>query len=108
MKDKDDNVVTFETFASRKKEQLLSDDENFNDSIIEFIQMHIFEQCTKRGYPLSSEDTRFIQDVTIGCNIIRQAVDKLAGVSNELTEDIDDIFADSKYYKEPRQIEFDF
>ena len=41
MKDKDDNVVTFETFASRKKEQLLSDDENFNDSIIEFIQMHI-------------------------------------------------------------------
>ena len=64
-----DNLIPFETFASRKKQQLLTDDEKYNDSIIEYVQMHIFEQCTKRGYPISSEDTRFIQDVTIGCNI---------------------------------------
>ena len=97
----EDNLIPFETFASRKKQQLLTDDEKYNDSII-------FEQCTKRGYPISSEDTRFIQDVTIGCNIIRQSIDKLAGVSNDLTDDIDDIFEDSRYYKDPRQLEFDF
>ena len=104
----EDNLIPFETFATRKKQQLLTDDEKFNDNIIEYVQMHIFEQCTKRGYPISSEDTRFIQDVTIGCNIIRQSIDKLAGVSNDLTDDIDDIFEDSRYYKDPRQLEFDF
>lgn len=104
----DDNVVSYETFVTKKKNQLLTDDEKFNDKIIEYVQMHIFEQCTKRGYPISSEDTRFIQDVTIGCNIIRQSIDKLAGVSNDLTDDIDDIFEDSRYYKDPNQLEFDF
>ena len=104
----EDNLIHFETFASRNMQQLLTDDEKYNDSIIEYVQMHIFEQCTKRGYPISSEDTRFIQDVTIGCNIIRQSIDKLAGVSNDLTDDIDDIFEDSRYYKDPRQLEFDF
>lgn len=104
----DDNIVSYETFVTKKKNQLLTDDEEFNDKIIEYVQMHIFEQCTKRGYPVSSEDTRFIQDVTIGCNIIRQSIDKLAGVSNDLTNDIDDIFEESRLYKDPNQLEFDF
>ena len=104
----DDNIVSYETFVTKKKNQLLTDDEKFNDKIIEYVQMHIFEQCTKRGYPVSSEDTRFIQDVTIGCNIIRQSIDKLAGVSNDLTDDIDDIFEESRLYKDPNQLEFDF
>ena len=105
MKDKDNNVVSFETFAIKKKEQFMSADEKFIDGIVEHCQMYIFEKCTERGFPVSSEDTRFIQDVTIGCNIIRQAIDRIAGVDNPLTDDIDDIIQD---HKDPRQIEFDF
>ncbi len=106
----DDNIVSFETFAEKKKEQFLTEDEKFIDSIVEHCQMYIFEKCTEKGYPVSSNDQRFITDVTIGCNIIRQSIDRIAGIANPLTEDIDDVLEHSEHYKskDPRQFEFDF
>ena len=32
----EDNLIPFETFASRKKQQLLTDDEKYNDKICRF------------------------------------------------------------------------
>lgn len=104
----DNNIVSFETFAIKKKEQFMSEDEKFIDGIVEHCQMYIFEKCTEKGYPVSSEDERFITDVTIGCNIIKQSIDRIAGITNPLTEDIDDILETTQLYKDPRQIEFDF
>jgi len=104
----DDNIVSFETFAIKKKEQFMSEDEKFIDDIVEHCQMYIFEKCTEKGYTVSSTDERFITDVTIGCNIIRQSIDRIAGINNPLTEDIDDILELTKQSKDPRQIEFDF
>ena len=84
----DDNIVDFNSKRLEKQEIMNAD---FNDKLIEEIQNLIFARCVERGYPISSEDERFISDVTIGCNIIRQTIDKLSGVANDFTQDIDDI-----------------
>ena len=102
----DDNIVDFNSKRLEKQEIMNAD---FNDKLIEEIQNLIFTKCVERGYPISSEDERFISDVTIGCNIIRQTIDKLSGVANDFTQDIDDIREDSDWvdHKDPRQLELD-
>lgn len=104
----DEKIISFETFASKKKQQFMTEDEKFIDEIVGHCQMYIFEKCHDRGYQISSNDTRFITDVTIGCNIIRQSIDRIAGIKNPLTEDIDDIIKETTYIRDSRQFEFDF